>query len=220
MTAGGVLIEACVESVEESLAAERGGADRLELCANMDVGGTTPSAELFAAVRAKVALPIAMMVRPRGGTFVYSREELASMGDDVDRARELAADLVVLGILDDTGSVDAKHTRDLVARAGDTPVTFHKAFDETGDQLRALDVLIDCGVSRVLTSGSQAAAIDGADRLARLVEHAAGRIVIMAGGKVRAPNVRALVTRTGVQEVHARCNTDARRIADIATALR
>lgn len=220
MTAGGILIEACVESVDESLAAEEGGADRLELCANMDVGGTTPSAELYSAVRATVALPIAMMVRPRGGSFVYSREELASMCDDVARARELAADAIVLGVLDRTGAVDAKHTRELVARAGETPVTFHKAFDEIDDQLRALDVLIDCGVARLLTSGGQAAAIDGADRLARLVERAAGRITIMAGGKVRAPNVRELVARTGVQEVHARCTTDPRRIADIAGALR
>jgi copper homeostasis protein len=216
---GGVLIEACVESVDESVAAELGGADRLELCANMDVGGTTPSAELFAAVRGRVAVPIAVMVRPRGGNFVYSRAELASMRDDVDRARELGADLIVLGMLGDDRTVDAKHTRELVARAGETPVTFHKAFDQIDDQLRALDVLIDAGVSRVLTSGGQAAAIDGADQLARLVDHAAGRIVIMAGGKVRGPIARELVTRARVREIHARCNTDSRRIADIATAL-
>ena len=220
MTAGGILIEACVESVEESIAAARGGADRLELCANMDVGGTTPSAELFTSVRAKVALPVAVMVRPRGGAFVYSREELASMHEDIDRARGLGADVIVFGVLDRTGSVDEKNTRELITRAGDTPVTFHKAFDEIDDQLRALDALIDCGVSRVLTSGGRAAAIEGADQLARLVEHAAGRITIMAGGNVRAPNVRGLVARTRVQEVHARCNTDARRIADIVSALR
>jgi copper homeostasis protein len=219
VTAGGVLIEACVESVDESLAAQSGGADRLELCSNMDVGGTTPSDELFVAVRAKVALPIAMMVRPRGGVFVFSRDDLASMRDDVDRARELGADVIVSGVLDRAGVVDAKHTRELVTRAGDTPVTFHKAFDEIDDQLMALDVLIDCGVARVLTSGGQAAAIDGADQLARLVDHAAGRIVVMAGGKVRAANARALVTRSRVQEIHARCNTDSHRISDIVTAL-
>jgi copper homeostasis protein len=215
-----VLIEACVESVEESVVAERGGAHRLELCANMEVGGTTPSRALFAAVRARVAVPIAMMVRPRGGNFVYSRGELASMRDDIDLARELAADVIVLGVLDDDRTVDAKHTRELVARAGETPVTFHKAFDEVDDQLRALDVLIDAGVSRVLTSGGHAAAIDGADQLARLVDHAAGRIVIMAGGKVRAPIAHELVARARVREVHARCNTDPRRISDIADALK
>jgi copper homeostasis protein len=220
VTVGRVLIEACVESLDESLAAERGGADRLELCANMYVGGTTPSAELFTTVRATIALPIAMMVRPRGGTFVYSREELASMRDDVDRARDLGADVIVLGVLDRAGSVDAKHTRELVARAGETPVTFHKAFDEIDDQLRALDVLTDCGVTRVLTSGGQPAAIDGAGQLARLVDHADGRISIMAGGKVRGANARELVARTAVKEVHARCNTDPFRIADIAAALR
>lgn len=219
MTAGGILIEACVESVDEAVAAERGGADRLELCANMDVGGTTPSASLFASVRGKVALPIAMMARRRGGNFIFSREEFAATRDDIDAARQLGADVVVLGALTDDRRVDEKHTRDLVARAGSTPVTFHKAFDEIDDQLQALDVLIDAGVARVLTSGGQAAAIDAADRLARLVDRADGRIIIMAGGKVRGPIVRELVDRSGVREVHARCNTDPRRVKDIVDAL-
>jgi copper homeostasis protein len=220
VTAGGVIIEACVESIDEAIAAERGGADRLELCANMDVGGTTPSAELFATVRGKVALPIAMMVRPRGGSYAFSRDEIAVMRDDIGRARTLGADVIVLGVLDESGDVDAENLRDLVARAGETPVTFHKAFDEIENQLRALDVLIDAGVARVLTSGGQATAVNGADQLARLVDHAAGRISIMAGGTVRGANVREIVQRARVTEVHARCNSDSRRIADIAEALR
>jgi copper homeostasis protein len=214
-----VLVEACVESLEEALAAERGGARRLELCANMDVGGTTPGAELFRAVRAQVQIPIAMMVRPRGGSFVYSNAEWEAMRRDLDLAGELGADVAVIGVLNDDGHVHSAHTRELVARAGSMPVTFHKAFDVVEDQERDLEALIDAGVARVLTSGGADTAIEGADALSRLVERAAGRIAIMPGGKVRGNNVREIVERTGVREVHARCNTDAARIREIITAL-
>src|SRR5262249_27296751 len=118
-----MLVEACVESLEEALAAERGGAKRLELCANMDVGGTTPSPELFRAVRARVGIPIAMMIRPRGGSFVYSNAELESMRRDLDLAAELGADVAVIGVLGND-RVDATRTRELVTRAGSIPVTF------------------------------------------------------------------------------------------------
>jgi len=213
-----MLVEACVESLEEALAAERGGAKRLELCVNMDVGGTTPSPELFRAVRARVGIPIAMMIRPRGGSFVYSNAELESMRRDLDLAAELGADVAVIGVLDD-GRVDVARTRELVTRAGSIPVTFHKAFDVVEDQERDLDVLIDAGVTRVLTSGGAETAIGGADALARLVDQAAGRIIIMPGGKVRGDNVREIVERTSVREVHARCNTDEARIREIVSAV-
>src|SRR5262249_38021055 len=143
-----LLVEACVESLEEALAAERGGAGRLELCANMDVGGTTPGAELFRAVRARVGIAIAMMIRPRGGSFVYSNAELESMRRDLDLAAELGADVAVIGVLNDDSRVDSARTRELVARAGAMPVTFHKAFDVAADQERDLEVLIDAGVTR------------------------------------------------------------------------
>ena len=214
-----VLVEACVESLEEALAAERGGARRLELCANMDVGGTTPSAELFRAVRAQVGIPIAMMIRPRGGSFVYSNGELESMRRDIDIAVQMGADVAVLGVLDTHGRVDSARTRELVARAGSMPVTFHKAFDVIRDQQRDLEVLIDAGVTRVLTSGGAETAIEGADALTRLVDRAAGRITIMPGGKVRGNNVREIVERTGAREVHARCNTDESRIREIIASL-
>jgi len=214
-----VLVEACVESVAESLAAAEGGANRLELCANMDVGGTTPSAEVFRAVRARVGIPIAMMIRPRGGSFTYSNAELESMRRDLDLAAELGADVAVIGVLDDGARVDAASTRELVVRAGSMPVTFHKAFDVVADQARDLDVLIDAGVTRVLTSGGADTAIDGADALTRLVDRAAGRIIVMPGGKVRGHNVREIVERTGVREVHARCNADEARIREIIASL-
>ena len=214
-----ILVEACVESLEEAIAAERGGAERLELCANMDVGGTTPSAEVFRAVRARVGIPIAMMIRPRGGSFTYSNAELESMRRDLDLAAELGADVAVIGVLDNGARVDAARTRELVARAGSIPVTFHKAFDVVEDQERELDVLIDAGVTRVLTSGGAETAIGGSAALARLVDQAAGRIIIMPGGKVRGDNVREIVERTSVREVHARCNTDEARIREIIQAV-
>jgi copper homeostasis protein len=213
-----IAIEACVENLDESLAAARGGADRLELCADMSVGGTTPSADLITTVRRAVTIPIAVMIRPRGGSFVYTSAELDAMRRDIDMARNVGADVLVLGILTADGEIDAARTRELVDRAGDTPVTFHKAFDEVRDQIAALDVLIDSGVRRVLTSGGAPTALEGVDQLARLVAHASERISVMAGGTVRAHNVRE-IARSGVREVHARCNLDPARIRDIASAL-
>lgn len=210
-----VVIEACVESLDAALAAERGGADRLELCANLDVGGTTPSAELIAQVKSRVAVPVFVMIRPRGGSFVYTAAERDAMRRDIIVALELRADGLVLGMLDDERRVDARGVQDLLALSGGSPVTFHKAFDAIADQLTALETLIDLGVDRVLTSGGAASALDGADAIRSLVEHAGGRIRIMAGGGVRAHNARALVRLTGVTELHARCEVDALRIADI-----
>lgn len=219
MTDRSVLVEACVESLEEALTAERAGADRLELCDNLAVGGTTPRAALLAAVKQQVRIPVAVMVRPRGGSFVFSRVEVDSMHRDIAMAQSLGADALVIGVLDAAGRVDAGLTRSLVARAKGIPVTFHRAFDEVTNQRAALDALIGAGVSRVLTSGGAATAIEGADALAELVRRAAGRIGIMAGGKVRGVNVRELVTRSGVEEVHARSELDESRIRDIIKAL-
>lgn len=213
------LIEACVESVDEALAAEQGGAHRLELCDRLDVGGTTPSLELLDEVKRRVRIPVSVMIRPRGGVFVYTPGEVEQMRGDIGVARAHGADMLVIGVLDERGLVHAPVVRDLVERAGSTPVTFHRAFDEISDQASALETLIDAGVSRVLTGGGPHAAIDGANRLAQLAQQSAGRITIMAGGSVRAHNVRAIVDRSGVTEVHARCERDPKRISDIVAAL-
>jgi copper homeostasis protein len=125
----------------------------------------------------------------------------------------------VIGILDERGNVDQAHTRELVARAAGTPVTFHRAFDEVRDQSAALEALVDAGIARVLTGGGPGPAIDGVDRLSELVTQSAGRIVIMAGGKVRGHSARAIVANSGVSEVHARCELDPARIREIADAL-
>lgn len=214
-----VLVEAAVDSLEAALAAERGGADRLELCANLDIGGTTPSAELLAAVKSRVDVPVFAMIRPRGGSFVYSSAECDAMRPEIELARALGADGVVLGMLDERGGIDVPSMRELLSDAGSLPVTFHRAFDELSNSSAALDALIDLGVDRILTSGGATSALAGADSIRALVDHARDRIIVMAGGGVRSHNARELVQRTGVRELHARCELDPARISEIRLAL-
>jgi copper homeostasis protein len=217
-----VLVEACVDSVDAARVAERAGAGRLELCENLEVGGTTPSPQLLAAVRAAVRIPISVMVRPRGGSYAHPGPELDVMRRQIDQSRQLGADMIVIGVLTGAGDVDLPAVRELVTYAGELPVTFHRAFDEIDDQLAqlaAIDALLDAGVARVLTSGGAPSALDGADQLRRLVAQAAGRIVIMAGGRVRPSNARALVARSGVAEVHARSELDESRVRGIIAAM-
>jgi copper homeostasis protein len=202
--AAGVLVEACVDSVESSQAAERAGARRLELCDALFDGGTTPSAGMIAACREVVSIPIFVIIRPRGGGFVYSDAELDVMRRDVVAARGLGADGVVIGPLRADGRVHEEHTRILVDAAADLPVTFHRAFDFVPDLDAALETLIAAGVRRVLSSGGAPTAREGAEKLASLVRQAGTRLTVMAGGSVREDHVRALVDATGVREVHVR----------------
>ncbi len=214
-----ILVEACVETLNESVIAERAGAGRLELCANMSVGGTTPSRQLFESVRERVRIPIAAMVRPRGGSFVYTPDELEQIWRDLDLMKSLGADVLVFGILKDDGSVDRDRTREFVARAGSTPVTMHLAFDKAPDLLATLDSLMEAGVARVLTSGGAGEAAKGVETLASLVERGGDRISIMAGGKVRAHNAPDIVRGSRVREVHARSEDDETRIRDLVRAV-
>ena len=199
-----ILVEACVDSVASSVAAERGGARRLELCDALFDGGTTPSAGMIAACKEAVSIPVLVMIRPRGGGFVYSDAERDVMRRDVVAARELGADGVVIGALRHDGSVDLTLVRSLVQAAQGLPVTFHRAFDLTPDYEASLESLADAGVKRVLTAGGTSTAIDGAATLAELVRRAGSRMVVMAGGGVREENVRSLVSVAGVREVHVR----------------
>lgn len=213
-----ILVEAAVESLDDALAAVEGGADRLELCANLAAGGITPSASLVASVLERVGVPVYVMIRPRGGSFTYSPAELGVMLRDIESMRELGADGIVTGVLDARAVVDAWRMEPLVAAAEGLPLTFHRAFDRVADQRAALDTLIDLAIERVLTSGGADTAIAGADSLRTLVEHADDQIRIMAGGGVRAHNAAELVRLTGVHELHARCELDASRISEIRRA--
>jgi copper homeostasis protein len=199
-----ILVEACVDSVASARAAERGGARRVELCDALFDGGTTPSAGMIAACREAVAIPVFVMIRPRGGGFVYSDEERDVMRRDIVVARELGADGVVIGALLPNGDVDLALVRALVEAARGVPVTFHRAFDLTPDLEASLESLADAGVQRILTAGGAPTAAEGASVLGTLVRRAGSRIVVMAGGGVREENVGELVARSGVREVHVR----------------
>jgi copper homeostasis protein len=190
--------------VASALAAERGGARRLELCDNLADGGTTPSAGMIAAVKAAVRIPVFVIVRPRGGGFVYSDAELDVMRRDVDAAVALGADGVVAGVLRGDACVDGPRTKALVASAQLLPVTFHRAFDLVPDQHEALETIAAAGVSRVLTSGGAPIAVEGADTIGSLVKAARARLIVVAGGGIREENVAELVRRSGVREIHIR----------------
>jgi copper homeostasis protein len=196
-------LEVCVTSVESAVAAERGGAARVELCSDLLEGGVTPSAGLIARVRERIRVGLHVLVRPRGGDFCHGPDELAVIEEDVRTAKRLGADGVVVGALRPDGRVEVEQTRRLVALARPLSVTFHRAFDMADDLPRALEEVVATGADRLLTSGGAPSALAGAATLAALVRAAGGRLVVMAGGGIRAHNARAVVDATGVREVHA-----------------
>jgi copper homeostasis protein len=215
-----VLVEGCVEGLADAQAAARGGADRLELCADLSVGGITPPAEIVRAVKARVFIPVFVMARPRGGSYVYDAAEIEATHRDIDSVIAAGADGVVVGALTRTNEIDVPTLREFVVRAGGVPVTFHRAFDSVAQPSRALETLIDAGVQRVLTAGGQGTALEGAAVLRSLVEQAGDRIIVLAGGKVRGHNARELIARTCVHELHARCENNASQIAEIVDIAR
>lgn len=199
-----MLIEACVDSYSSALSAQVGGADRVELCDNLADGGTTQSHGVLELALERLAIPVFPIIRPRGGSFCYSVDEMAVMERDVKHAAELGAPGMVIGALTRSGEVDEKTVHRLQALAEDCVFTFHRAFDVCRDPHQALETLIRLGVQRVLTSGQRATAWEGRALIAELVKQAGNRIVIMAGGDVDEGNAADLVRETGVQEVHVR----------------
>ncbi len=201
------LVEAAVDTLDSALSAERAGAGRIELCASLSDAGTTPSAGLIGATAERCRIPIFVLIRPRGGSFVYSDAEIEIMRRDITLAKLQGAHGIVTGALDTDATIDAKNLRILVSAAKELPVTFHRSFDYTTNPAEALEELIDAGVARVLTSGGANTALEGASRIAALVRQARGRIVIVAGGGIRESNAREVITLTGVDEVHARISS-------------
>lgn len=183
--------------------AERGGADRVELCAGLPEGGTTPSAGMIAAVRKQIRIGLQVMIRPRGGDFCYSADEFGIMQRDILIAKQLGAGGVVFGLLSLDGRIDKPRMQQLIDLARPLRVTCHRAFDMADDLPQALDDLIELRVDRVLTSGSQKSAIDAMPTLKQLVQKAGPRIQVMACGEISISNVKAVVNYTGVTEVHA-----------------
>lgn len=198
--------ELCAFSLEVCRAAARAGVTRVELCASPYEGGTTPSAALIRRARQIPHLQLSVMIRPRGGDFLYTDDEFDLMLDEVDFARECGADCVVAGMLTPDGRADEERTARLVERCGSMQFTFHRAFDMTRDTAEALESLVRAGCYRVLTSGGRNTAMEGIDTIRALVAQSAGRIAIMAGSGVSPSNVRQLAG-TGVDAVHfsARC---------------
>jgi len=202
------LIEICVNSVESALRAQQGGADRVELCENLFEGGTTPSAGSIAVSRRHLTTAgLMVMIRPRGGDFLYSDVEFEIMRQDVRMAREMGADGIVLGLLTPDGHVDGPRTAELAALAGPLPVTFHRAFDMAADPFRALEDLAGLGIARILTSGRERSAFEGAALIAQLVRQAAGRIVLLPGGGIHERNAAAILAQTGATELHLSANS-------------
>jgi copper homeostasis protein len=202
-----MVLEICADSVESAEAAERGGAQRVELCSDLLEGGITPSHGLIAQVRRRIGIDLYVMIRPRGGDFCYSEQELELMEEDIAQARALGADGIVLGVLDEQAQVDASRTRHLVERAAPLPVTFHRAIDMTPDPRAALEAVIQTGAQRVLTSGGAAKVTEGAAVVASLVEAARGRIRVMAGGGIALQTIARVAEETRASEFHASLRT-------------
>lgn len=199
-----VLVEVAVDSAEGAAAAEAAGAGRVELCAALVEGGTTPSAGTIAATLARVRIPVVVLVRSRAGDFLYTEAELDTMRRDVEVARALGAHGVAVGALTADGEVDGAQLGVLARAATGMEVVFHRAFDHARDPMRALDALLGAGVHRVLTSGGAPTAVAGMATLAALVRHAGGRLTVMAGGRVTEESAPLLVREAGVREVHVR----------------
>jgi copper homeostasis protein len=197
-----IKMELCVYSIQSALEAEAGGADRIELCDNPPQGGTTPSYGTILGARRALKGTLHVIVRPRGGDFLYSDAEFAVMKDDIDVCKQLGVHGVVVGILRPSGTVDKARTRELVERAKPMSVTFHRAFDMAADPKQALEDIIETGCARVLTSGQQPTAMEGIELIAKLVEQAGQRIIVMPGVAIRDHNITELIRVTGAREFH------------------
>lgn len=195
-------LEVCADSVESVLAAESGGATRIELCQNLVIGGTTPDASLFKEIRRYSDICIHILIRPRYGDFLYSDYEFDIMKDEIGMFRELGAQGVVIGMLRSDGHLDLERMAGLKEAAGDMSVTLHRAFDVCADPMEAMEQAIELGINTILTSGQKECCTQGADLLAELQEKSQGRIVIQAGAGVDAEAVKILYPKTGIQAYH------------------
>jgi len=197
-------VEAAVDTFGDAVAAEAEGCSRIELCGPLHDGGTTPSAGLIERCCSRLRVQVHVLIRPRNGSFVYDRDEVAIMLKDIAVAKDLGADGVVTGALTSRNEIDTDAMMDLISAARPMRIGFHRAFDSLNDQRNGLDQLVSLGVDHVLTSGGQRTAADGADVLSSLVKQAGDRITIVAGGSIAPDNVRDLIARTGVTIVHGR----------------
>jgi copper homeostasis protein len=212
-----VLLEICCGSIDDAIEAENGGADRVELCSALFLGGLTPSVGTIQEAKRRLKIPIMGMVRPRGGGFAYSEAEVATMGRDAEAAVENGADGVVFGILQSDGRIDIPRCRRIRHLIGKHQAVFHRAFDVTPDPFQALEQLVDLGITRVLTSGQKDSVPEGAELIKKLIERADNRIEVLPGGGIQAWNVKEIVQRIGCRQVHL---TAWRTVSDTSTHAR
>lgn len=196
-------MEVCANSLESALAAQKGGAIRVELCDNLPEGGTTPSYAQIALAKQMLTIKVYPIIRPRGGDFLYTDLEFQLMKADIRSCKSLNCDGVVIGILKADGSVDTKRCAELIELAKPMSVTFHRAFDMSNNMEKALEDIIELGCERILTSGGESSAFKGAETIAKLIKQAAGRIIIMPGAGVSTDNITELMQTTGASEFHA-----------------
>lgn len=197
------LVEICCGSFADAQAAAQGGADRIELCSALELGGLTPSWGALRLCKQHLGIPIMTMLRPRASGFCYSEAELAELRANAALFMADGADGLVFGFLREDGTIDAALTREFVALAAGRQTVFHRAFDATPDPFSALETLIACGVTRILTSGQAATAAEGAALIARLIKQAAGRIEILPGAGIRPHNAQAVLAATGADQLHS-----------------
>lgn len=203
-----VNLEIAVFTIESALLAASAGADRLELCENPAEGGTTPSYGTLKIVRERISIPVFPIIRPRGGDFFFSEDAFEVMKKDISLCKELQFEGVVTGSLLRNGTIDTEHTKQLVELAYPMEVSFHRAFDRAIEPLQALDDIIACGCTRLLTSGQVPNAFDGKELIKTLIDKAADRIIIMPGSGVRSGNILELAKFTGTTELHSSARID------------
>ncbi len=197
-----VLLEVACFNLADALLAQDAGADRIEFCQDYSIGGITPSEKEIETARQKIRTTLFIMIRPRGGNFIYANEEITTMKKQILFCKLYKCDGVVFGILNKENEINKEQCKELVEFAHPMQCTFHRAFDETNDLTKSLENIIDCGFTRVLTSGGKGKAIDNLNKLNELVKKSAGRIIVMPGGGVRAENVNEITGRTACTEIH------------------
>jgi len=197
-----VIYEICIDSVAGARAASEAGADRVELCAALMEGGITPSRGLMRTARAIPKIKMQVMIRPRGGDFLFNDDEFTEMEFDIDTAKSEGADGVVIGLLTPDGRIDVERSHALIERAKPLSVTFHRAFDMTSDPFEALETLISLGVDRVLTSGQEPSVLEGLPLITELVKRAGSKIIVMPGGGITARNIERIIAAARPRELH------------------
>jgi len=197
-----IKLEICVDSFASAVAAEKGGADRIELCSALSEGGLTPSAGLISKIVDMLKIDVFVLIRPRRGDFYYSAPEIAVMKQDIELVKELGAKGVVIGVLKKDGNINEESMQELIALARPMSITFHRAFDLTPDPFKALEELLDLRVDRLLTSGQQQGAEDGLELISQLVKRAGDKLRIMPGGGINENNIHKIKVTSGANEFH------------------